>query len=167
MRKQVCPGLSPDFYTAQWILCLARLHPGKGQDIALKVWRELPETVRTGLVLFFVGQETQVGYREILQEDIRRAPHSERIILAGPSEHPQDWIQCADLFLSGSLHEGMPLAPLEAVGAGLPVLLTRIEGHQFLKPWASLFDPETPEEGAKETLAILNMLSQNGGSHFF
>src|SRR4029079_3048409 len=79
----------------------------------------------------------------------------------------QDWVQCTDLFISGSLHEGMPLAPLEAAGSGLPLLLTEIEGHRFLKPWAYYFDPAKPEEGARQIMQVMEILEQDGELKFF
>jgi O-antigen/teichoic acid export membrane protein/glycosyltransferase involved in cell wall biosynthesis len=166
-RRQILPGLPEDLYACRWILCLARLHPGKGQDVVLDVWRALPENVRTGLSLFLVGQETKAGYMNSLQEKIKNLPDSRRVILVGPSEQPLDWIQLSDLFISGSRLEGMPLAPMEAAGSGLPTLLSEIEGHHYLKPWAHYFDPEKPNEGAKKIVEILETLKNNGETQFF
>jgi len=126
------PGLAPHLYAGRWMLCLARLHAGKGQDLVLDIWRALSKEARAELSLFFVGQETQAGYREYLDQKILDLPDRERLFIAGPSEHPQDWIQASDLFISGSLLEGMPLAPLEAAGSGLPTILSDIEGHREL-----------------------------------
>ena len=58
----------------------------------------------------------------------------------------------------------MPLAPLEAAGSGLPTVLSDIEGHRFLKPWARYFDPRKPEEGAREIVEILQVLKSEEGS---
>jgi glycosyltransferase involved in cell wall biosynthesis len=143
------------------------MHPGKGQDIALDVWSSLPREVRTSLTLFFVGQETDKDYAENLRRRISEAPDRERIVIVGPSEQPQEWIQSSDIFISGSLHEGMPLAPLEAAGAGLPVLLSNIDGHRFLQEWAHYFDPGKPEDGAREIEGILNELRSGKDVEFF
>ena len=167
LRKRLIPNLSQNLYSARWLLCLARIHPGKGQDVILDVWRTLPETVRSQLGLFLVGQETHAGYMESLRQRIRELPDSDRIVMVGPSAHPQDWMQHADVFVSGSLHEGMPLAPLEAAGSGLPILLTDIDGHRFLEPWAHYFNPQNPEEGAKQISQILQDLQNEGDAVFF
>src|SRR4029077_13201749 len=50
-RKQLITHLSPELYSARWMLCLARLHPGKGQDIVLDVWSALSKEARSQLVL--------------------------------------------------------------------------------------------------------------------
>jgi len=167
LRKRIAPDLSPELYSARWMLCMARIQKGKGQDIALDVWSALPPEVRAKLALFFVGQETQAGYVESLRQRIRSGPDPDRIVVIGPSEHPQEWIQSADLFISGALLEGMPLAPLEAAGAGLPILLSDIEGHRFLEPWAHYFDFNKPDDGAKKIFEILETLNREGESAFF
>jgi len=164
LRKQILPELAPDLYAARWMLCLARLHPGKGQDIVLNLWSALPPSVRAESVLFFVGQETKAGYLEWLRQRIVSSPDASRIIITGPSERVQEWIQSSDLFISGSLLEGMPLAPLEAAGCGLPTLLSDIEGHRFLDPWVRYFDPQKPDEGARKILEILQMLKDEEGN---
>jgi len=165
LRRRLIPNLTPEIYQSRWILCLARLHPGKGQDLVLDVWSALPKEARGGLALFFVGQETHAGYWKWLDQKIRAVPDSGRVLIAGPSEQPQEWIQSADLFISGSLQEGMPLAPIEAAGSGLPTVLSDIEGHRFLKPWAYYFDPIKPEEGAGRILDILKGLDNEEAIH--
>ena len=60
----------------------------------------------------------------------------------------------------------MPLAPLEAAGSGLPILLSDIEGHRFLKPWAHFFDPRNPRDGAQEIQKMINLLHKGGENGF-
>ena len=167
LRKSLLPGLPPALYSARWMLCLARLHPGKGQDIVLDVWRALPKNARAELVLLFIGQETDPSYGESLRKTIAGSLDRGRIVVPGPSDRPEDWIRAADLFISGSTHEGMPLAPLEAVGAGLPTILSDIEGHRFLKPWTRGFDTRNPGEGAEKVLEVLGALKNDGEAPYF
>ena len=46
-------------------------------------------------------------------------------------------------------------------------LLSDIEGHHFLKPWAHYFNPTKPLEGAMKTLEILKELDNQGDFHTF
>lgn len=115
-----------------WMVYLARLHSQKGQRRALELWRHLPPTVRKDSLLILVGPEAERGEREHLQGEIARIPDGGSILLPGPSRDPRRWIEASDLFLSCSEFEGMPLAPLEAAGAGVPVVLSDIPGHVFL-----------------------------------
>jgi len=43
----------------------------------------------------------------------------------GPVQDPRAWLACADAFLLPSLHEGCPLALLEAAAEGVPIVATR------------------------------------------
>ncbi len=131
------------------ILYLARIHQGKGQDHALKVWAELDPMVRKQSILAFVGPEAAPGELSKLLAIIADAPDSDRILLVGASHSPEEWIAAADLFLSSSEFEGMPLAPVEAVGSGLPAVLSQIPGHEFLSPYAELYELNSPSFAAK------------------
>ena len=133
----------------------------------MHVWHALGEKIRSKLVLLFVGQETHPEYASTLRQKACAVPDGDRIVFVGPSDHPEEWLQCADLFISGSLHEGMPLAPLEAAGSGLPTVLSDIEGHAYLKPWARFFDPNTPEDGARVIEGILNDLDGDKEKKYF
>ena len=133
----------------------------------LDIWSALPSEVRAEFGLFFVGQETQAGHRQFLHQRILGLPDQERLVIASASEHPQEWIQASDLFISGSRLEGMPLAPLEAAGSGLPTILSDIEGHRFLSPWAHYFDVKKPDEGARRILEILTTMKTTGETKFF
>jgi hypothetical protein len=59
------------------------------------------------------------------------------------------------------------LAPLEAAGSGLPVLLSRIPGHNFLKPYARYFDRTRPDDGARRLTALLMEIAATGETAFF
>ena len=52
----------------------------------------------------------------------------ERVLLAGRREDVPDLLATADLFVLPSLVKGLPLAMLEAMAAGLPVVGTRVCG---------------------------------------
>ncbi len=47
---------------------------------------------------------------------------------AGSHPDPRDFLWAADLFAMPSLHEGLSIAALEAVGAGTPALFTNVRG---------------------------------------
>jgi glycosyltransferase involved in cell wall biosynthesis len=167
LKIRLMPQLPPSLYDLRWILYLARFEPRKGQDVALDVWSALPKEARAGLALFFVGEETQAGYVDSLRQRISGFQDADHVILAGPSEQPGRWLQAADLFMSGALYEGMPLSPLEAIGSGLPAILSDIDGHRFFMPWAEPFDPKRPEDGAKRILTVLETLENDGDARFF
>ena len=131
-----------------WIIYLARIHGRKGQDHALKIWNLLPVEARSKCSLIFVGPETESGEWARIQSLIDTSLDSERILMAGPSLHPNEWLKASDLYLSCSEFEGMPLSPIEAIGSGIPAILSKIPGHDFLEPYAKTYSLEEPEMGA-------------------
>jgi O-antigen/teichoic acid export membrane protein/glycosyltransferase involved in cell wall biosynthesis len=167
LKKKIQPHLPEPLYSSRWMLYLARLHSAKGQDVALEIWSALPKGIRADWGLFFVGPKSEPEFVSTLQQKINGLEDSERVRIVGPSDQPQEWMQTAHLFISGSRHEGMPLAPLEAAGSGLPLLLSDIPGHAFLKPWAHLFDPHQPREGAEALVEILDAMKETGEAAFF
>ena len=78
----------------------------------------LPNTV---LVIVGEGEEYD-ALKEIAKE-------RDNIMMVGRKDDPCEYYQCADVFLSASLAEGLPNAVLEAMACGLPVLLSDIEPH--------------------------------------
>ncbi|MCA2001024.1 MAG: glycosyltransferase family 4 protein [Chloroflexi bacterium] len=78
-----------------------------------------------------------------LEEQIRTLGLEDSVRLLGHSEHVAQFLASADVFVMPSLWEGLPIALLEAMSAGLPVAATRVEGveevveegrHGFLAP---------------------------------
>jgi len=90
----------------------------KGLDVLLDAWQLLGEARDAHLVL--------VGAGEDAGEIARRAQGARRVHLV------QEWVQdrermrailsSADVYVFPSRHEGLPVAPLEAMACGLPVV---------------------------------------------
>jgi O-antigen/teichoic acid export membrane protein/glycosyltransferase involved in cell wall biosynthesis len=147
-----------DLASENWLLYLARLHPGKGQEHALEVWSKLPEEERQRSRLLYVGPESSTGLGKELMEKISSSPQSERIHYLGASQKPESWIQISDVFLSCSESEGMPLGPIEAAGAGIPLFLSGIEGHRILSKCSISYALEESSRGAEVLSRLLKNL---------
>lgn len=160
LRARLLPGKNEN--GATWLLALARLNPRKGQDHLINVWSALSPETRSRCQLIFVGPETSPGEKARLEQMAAASPDSGRIIFAGPSSEPLEWFKAADLYLSGSEYEGMPLAPIEAAGAGLSLVLSEIEGHEILRPFARLFKFDDSNAGAN---ALEAALGDTGARH--
>lgn len=65
-----------------------------------------------------------------LKTKVRELGLIDRIHFLGVRNDVADLLSAADLFLSTSLYEGMPLAVLEALEASLPCLLSPLEEHR-------------------------------------
>ena len=136
-----------------WVLCMARIHPRKGQDHVLKLWAKYEAHSSKG-TLIIMGAETSQGELERILKLRDQLKYPERVVYAGFTLNPQAWLRSADIWISGSEFEGMPLAPIEALLAGCNILVSDISGHASLPQDVPRFSLKTPEAGAH----ILNQL---------
>jgi O-antigen/teichoic acid export membrane protein/glycosyltransferase involved in cell wall biosynthesis len=157
-RQALIPSVTAPLDTV-WILYLARLYPQKGHNHALKVWSLLPSAIRQKSSLLLVGPEAEGNFQSEILGIINDTPDSNRIYLPGGTASPFSWIQASDIFLSCSEYEGMPLSCIEAAGCGLPVVLSKIPGHEFLADYAELFSLDSPEVGAKYLAGMIEEIS--------
>jgi len=58
----------------------------------------------------------------------------DRVVLHGFSNATAQFLSSLDVFALSSLSEGLPLAVLEAMAAGLPIVSTRLEGVEAVAP---------------------------------
>lgn len=149
--KEVASQLS-HYFDSVWVLYLARFFPKKGQLEALSLWEQLSASERRKTIFIFVGPiADRTYYNEFLKQK-EKCVDSERLIIVGTSRQPQFWMGLSDVFLSCSLYEGMPLAPLEALGGGLPAILSDIPGHRLFQTLGEM----APVHNVKESAAILS-----------
>jgi O-antigen/teichoic acid export membrane protein/glycosyltransferase involved in cell wall biosynthesis len=144
-----------------WLLYLARLYPGKGQDKAIELWNKLPSQIRQNTSLLFVGPESKKGERERLTLLAREALDSSHIKFMGETQSPEIWLQASDIFLSCSEYEGMPIGPLEAAGSGIPTALSDIAGHQLLHPYSPCILDNDRNRAAEQLAELLGEIGKN------
>jgi glycosyltransferase involved in cell wall biosynthesis len=107
------------------LACVGRLDPAaKGQDILLEalageVWRDRA----WHLALYGDGSK-----RDSLQRLTARLGLSDRVTFAGYSTVEKIW-STNHVLVMASRHEGLPLAMVEAMLCGRPVLATDVAGH--------------------------------------
>jgi glycosyltransferase involved in cell wall biosynthesis len=103
---------------------LGSLYPVKGHsyliDAAPAILGRFPQAV-----LLIVGQG---GLREELEADAARLGIAARVRFLGHREDVHDLLSIYDIFVLPSLSEGMPLALLEAMAAGLPAVASQVGG---------------------------------------
>ena len=98
--------------------------PDKGHDFLLDVLSDLPD-----LGLTLVGEG---GLRPRIEERVREEGLAERVRFTGllSREAVYAELAAADLFVSPSVREGLPIAVLEAMALDRPVLLSDIPPHR-------------------------------------
>jgi len=114
--------------TAPLVLYTGRLHPAKGLATLVSAWASVHERWPEAR-LWIAGEGPE---RAALADHIANLGLQGRVVLAGPFDQVDDLLQSADLFVLPSREEGMSIALLEAMSAGLPIVATRIEGNVAL-----------------------------------
>jgi glycosyltransferase involved in cell wall biosynthesis len=112
------------------VICVARLIERKGQDQLIEAVKHLSDE-GFDVILSLVGTgDAQAQY----EDQARRMGIRDRVRFAGyvPREQINAYYNQAHVFVLPSFNEGMSLAALEAMAAGLPLVLTRTGGTEEL-----------------------------------
>ena len=104
------------------LLTLASLVPRKGLDVLLDAFARLGER---GATLLVAGEGPE---RAGLEEHARRAGIAGRVRFLGRREDAPRLLAACDVFVLPSRREGLGVAALEAMAAGVAVVATRVGG---------------------------------------
>lgn len=102
-----------------FILSVGRLEYQKAQDVLLRAFAAA--NIRATHDLVILGRGT---LEPALRTLAARLGVADRVHLPGFAANPYAWMAAADLFVLPSRWEGFPTAAAEALGAGVPVLLS-------------------------------------------
>lgn len=116
---------NPDANGARQILFLSRLHPKKGIDVLLEVVQRLREEYPT-VHLVLAGSGTE-KFEDEVRSEIQRLGIGEAVELPGFVEGEEKALLLARsaLFVLPSHQENFGIAVVEAMDAGLPVVISR------------------------------------------
>jgi glycosyltransferase involved in cell wall biosynthesis len=112
-------GLGPE---AIVFTCVGRFEPQKNTLLLLKAFSELNDP-RAHLVLLGEG-----SLREQLTAYVRTHNLDNRVHFPGKQNNVPTFLAASDVFVMSSDWEGNPLAVMEAMAAGLPVIATAVGG---------------------------------------
>ncbi len=106
------------------VLCVGSQGPRKNHVTVLRALAQLPSgTDWVFLVAGPHGESTQ-----LLADEAARLGVESRFHNLGPRRDVADLLAASDLFVMPSLWEGMPVALVEAMGAGRPIIASRVGG---------------------------------------
>jgi glycosyltransferase involved in cell wall biosynthesis len=113
------------------ILTIGRLIPRKGFDRLIRSLPEVIKMVKKDFCVEIVGDGPLRAELVQLAEEFQVA---QKVTFAGtvPYEQLAEKYQQADIFVLSSLAEGMPLAVLEAMASGLPIIASGVQGIEDL-----------------------------------
>ncbi|WP_399432248.1 glycosyltransferase [Streptomyces sp. WAC05374] len=149
------------------VVCVGRLCRQKGQDTLLTAWPAVLDRVpHARLVLVGDGPAA-----DALRAAAGRPAPSPRhpappggagpaaVGFAGAVTDPALWYRAADLVVQPSRWEGMALAPLEAMAAGRPVVVTDVDGaRESLPPGHETHCLVRPDDPAALGAALAGLL---------
>ncbi len=130
-------ALFPALENRPFLLFLSRLHPKKGLDLLIPAFATLAGEFPDWLLVLAGPDEG--GYRAHLEQLTRDLGLGQRVTFTGmvTGEAKAALLAHADLFVLPSYSEGFPMVVAEALGYGLPMIIT-----------TTCYVPEVGAEGA-------------------
>jgi glycosyltransferase involved in cell wall biosynthesis len=123
-------GDAPRVFGSPLRLCLVGgIDPRKGQDIAVAALAQLRES-GVEATLELVGREVDPGFAAAVRDDVQRLGLVESVIFTGEVSDAGPHLERADVAIAPSRGEWTPLALMEALARGLPVVAARVGGVQ-------------------------------------
>ena len=113
-------------------VCVGMLRKIKNHDLLLKAFaRAFENDPRAKLTIVGEGEE-----RDRLEKLIVDLNLQSKVVLYGEANRPQliEILQRSDAFVLASRSENLPLAMIEAMSCGLPLLITKSNGPEMLVP---------------------------------
>lgn len=109
------------------VITVAQLIPRKNHQLLLQAFTRLPAEVQRRTELEFVGGGSELPALASLAQKLGIA---DKVIFAGRPSHDElvCRLQRADLYCLPTLSEGMPVATIEAMACGLPIVASAVDG---------------------------------------
>jgi glycosyltransferase involved in cell wall biosynthesis len=150
------PGASEP--TDQRIVCVARISPYKDQATLVAAIAR-PELAERDLRLILVGPQDDPAYTTYLRQLAEREGVEDRLEIADRMDFDRlpELYRSAAVVAAPSLAEGMPLALLEAMSSGRPVVASAIAQHLEIGPDAGVTFVPAGDPGAMSA-AIARLL---------
>lgn len=144
-------GLSADDFV---LGCVSRWDPVKRFEVLIQALRRLADRIPR-LALLLVGGGGEEGR---IRRLVAETGLQDRVIFTGFLGNPTRVYGMLDLYTATSLKEGLPLAPLEAMGASLAIVATDVPGHRdvIVQGETGLLVP--PEDSAALAEAIAELV---------
>jgi len=147
------------------LITVGELNKNKNHILLIKLVQKM--RYKYNLKLQIIGEGNN---RKKLEHLIDKHRLHELIELVGYVDDVQDRLVHSDIFILPSLREGLSKALMEAMSAGLPVLLSNIRGNEDLIEDGSggfLFDPKNLSNLISKFECLVNNKSQWGKMGLF
>jgi glycosyltransferase involved in cell wall biosynthesis len=124
-NPQMCLSCWPELRDRRVVLYLSRIHYKKGVDLLVKAWAKVSAQFADAH-LVIAGPDSE-GTRSKIEQLVKDRDLSSRITFTGGvfGDLKASLMSAASLFILPSHSEGFSVAVLEALAAGLPVIITK------------------------------------------
>ncbi|MEG3981376.1 glycosyltransferase [Microcoleus sp. T3B2] len=145
----------------------ARLTPIKGYQYQLQAIAQLKNRPIWPQIYFVwagPGSTTHDNLEPELRATVSKLGVEEQVKFLGQRWDIADWLDASDIFILSSQAEGMPLAIMEAMAKGLPVIATAVSGipEELGDTGKLLPDPTIDPEGTvKELVETVEIWAEN------
>ena len=135
------------------LLYVARLVALKRHKILFETMKRLPDA---NLILIGIGP-----LEDVLKNEVKAMKIEDRVEFLGllPREEVYKLLKGVDLYVSSSSYEGLPIGVLEAMGCGVPCLVSNIEQHAEIAELCPslLLCPDDIKEWVNKIKTVQNM----------
>lgn len=146
INARTCLGIPKEQFA---VLVLGRLEPVKNVELAVRTMSELTHAARQSIHLYVIGDGSEKPALERLAVALGVAG---QVTFLGHRADAVDLLYGGDVLFLPSLVEGMPLAGLEALSVGLPIVSTPWPGAQELVgdgDFGSVLEDWNPQTAAR------------------
>ena len=142
---------------AALVVHVGNIRPHKGHGTLIRAAASI-KAARPDVVMVSIGAEKNPGDLERVRREAAELGVGETIRFLGRRRDALRFVAAADVFLNPSDVEGLPLAVLEAMALGTPVVATSVGGVPSVvkdNETGLLVAPSEPESLARATLRLL------------
>jgi len=131
--------------------------PVKGWDVAIKAFIHVHQVIPNAR-LVLIGDRTSLEYSNQLTEMIKQYEMEENIKFTGKRDDIPEILKTSDIFILPSRSDGLCLALIEALAAGLPCVASRVGGVPEVITHGKdglLFERENSQELAESLIKLI------------
>jgi glycosyltransferase involved in cell wall biosynthesis len=134
---------------------VANLKAAKGYQYFIRAAAIITENIPQ--VKFLIIGEEEEKLKAMIVEEIKAIGLGDRVFFMGFREDVPELLRILDVFVLSSLSEGMSIATVEAMGAGVPVVVTKSGGPQevVLEGKTGFLVPPKDEKSLAEKALLL------------
>jgi glycosyltransferase involved in cell wall biosynthesis len=144
---------------ARLLLFMSRIAPKKGLKILLSAWKSVLQQFPEWVLVVIGGDED--GHKTEILSLAAQLSLGSSVLFLDPiqGQDKRDAFAAAELFILPSVSEGFPMVVLDALGAGVPSIVTRASAWEDLLTHGCGWWVDATEDGLR--LALIDALSRS------